>query len=166
MMCVLFIVFSSPSQSQPNGSKRCFPNGVFQIPDLAWHRRTTSRREEKMPENAYVLKQFVRLLLFGILTTPWARHSEKHRLENTVCYSLGQRCAPAEWNLREIFCFSHRFWREILVKFSVAHPNPGKRSTEISPKFHAKFHDTSGREKRRKISLPHFCRVAALTQSP
>ena len=41
-----------------------------------------------------------------------------------------QRCAPAEWNLREIFRFSHRFWREILVKFSVAHPNPGKRSAE------------------------------------
>ena len=33
----------------------------------------------------------------------------------------------------------------------------------FSPKFHAKFHDTFGREKRRKISLPHFCRVAALT---
>ena len=29
-----------------------------------------------------------------------------------------------------IFRFSHRFRREILVKFSVAHPNPGKRSTE------------------------------------
>ena len=41
-----------------------------------------------------------------------------------------QRCAPAEWNLCEIFRFSHRFWREILVKFSVAHPNPGKRRTE------------------------------------
>ena len=78
-----------------------------------------------------------------------------------------QRCAPAEWNLREIFRFSHRFWREILVKFSVAHPNPGKRSTEnftkISPKFHAKFHDSFGREKRRKNSLPHFCRLVALT---
>ena len=33
---------------------------------------------------------------------------------------------------------------------------------KISPKFHAKFHDTFGREKRRKNSLPHFCRVAAL----
>ena len=30
-----------------------------------------------------------------------------------------QRCAPAEWNLREIFRFSHRFWRDILVKVSV-----------------------------------------------
>ena len=28
--------------------------------------------------------------------------------------------------------------------------------------MHAEFHDTFGREKRRKISLPHFCRVAAL----
>ena len=26
--------------------------------------------------------------------------------------------------------FLHRFWREILVNFSLAHPNPGKRSTE------------------------------------
>ena len=33
---------------------------------------------------------------------------------------------------------------------------------KISPKFHTKFHDTFGREKRRKISLPHFCRVVAL----
>ena len=32
-----------------------------------------------------------------------------------------------------------------------------------SPKFHDKLHDTFGREKRRKMSLPHFCRVAALT---
>ena len=46
------------------------------------------------------------------------------------CRWIHQRCAPAEWNLSEIFRFSHRFWREILVKFSVAHPNPGKRSTE------------------------------------
>ena len=37
---------------------------------------------------------------------------------------------PGRVNLREIFLFSRRFWREILVKFSVAHPNPGKRSTE------------------------------------
>ena len=33
---------------------------------------------------------------------------------------------------------------------------------KISPKFHPKLHDTFGREKRRNISLPHFCRVAAL----
>ena len=35
------------------------------------------------------------------------------------------------WNFR----FSHCFWREILVKFSVALPNPGKRSTENFTKF-------------------------------
>ena len=66
--------------------RQTVPNGVFQTVlfrflTLAWHRRTTSRREEK---NAYVLKQVVRLLLLGILTTPLGRHSEKHRLENTV----------------------------------------------------------------------------------
>ena len=35
---------------------------------------------------------------------------------------------------------------------------------KISPRFHVKFHNTFGREKRRKTSLPHFCRVAALTK--
>ena len=34
----------------------------------------------------------------------------------------------------------------------------------FTPKFHAKFHDTFGREKRRNYSLPHFCKVAALTK--
>ena len=34
---------------------------------------------------------------------------------------------------------------------------------KISPKCDAKFHDIFGREKWRKISLPHLCRVAALT---
>ena len=57
--------------------------------------------------------------------------------------TTSQRCAPAEWNLREIFRFSHRFWREILVKFSVAHPNPGKRSaknfTKISRQISRQF---------------------------
>ena len=33
---------------------------------------------------------------------------------------------------------------------------------KMSPIFHAKFHDTFGREKRRNFSLLHFCRVAAL----
>ena len=45
---------------------------------------------------------------------------------------FGQRCAPAEWNLREIFRFSHHFWREILVKFCLAHPNPGKRTENFT----------------------------------
>ena len=69
---------------------------------------------------------------------------------------------------------------EICVKFSVFHTVfdvkfwwnfPSRTQTlenvarKISPKFHAKFHDTFGREKRRKMSLPHFCRVAALTKS-
>ena len=64
---------------------------------------------------------------------------------------------------------------EICVKFSVFHTVfdvkfwrnfPSHTQTlenvarKISPKFHAKFHDTFGREKRRKFLLPHFCRVA------
>ena len=40
---------------------------------------------------------------------------------------------------------------EICVKSSVFHTV-----------FDVKFHDIFGREKRRKISLPHFCREAAL----
>ena len=48
--------------------------------------------------------------------------------------------------------------------FRFGHPNPGKRSTwKMSPpKFHAKFHDTFGRENGKKNFTPHFCRVAAL----
>ena len=67
---------------------------------------------------------------------------------------------------------------EICVKFSVSRTVfdvnfwwnfPSHTQTlenvarKISPKFHAKFHDTFGREKQRLFSLPHFCRVAALT---
>ena len=78
-----------------------------------------------------------------------------------------QRCAPAEWNLREIFRFSHRFWREILVKFYVAHPNPGKRSTENFTKISRQIsRHLWQRKTERKFSLPHFCRAAALTIAP
>ena len=77
--------------------------------------------------------------------------------------AMHQRCAPAEWSLREISRFSHRFWREVLVKFSVAHPNPGKRSTENFTKISRQISRHLWQRKRRKISLPHFCRVAALT---
>ena len=53
------------------------------------------------------------------------RETEVQRRRGTI-----SAAPPAEWNLREIFRFSHRFWREILVKFSAAHRNPGKRSAE------------------------------------
>ena len=50
------------------------------------------------------------------------------------------------------------------MKFSVAQTQTLENvARKISPKFHAKFHDIFGGEKRRKFSLPHFCRVAALT---
>ena len=67
--------------------------------------------------------------------------------------------------------------REICMKFSVFHTVvdvkfwwdfPSHTQTlentarKISPEFHARFHDTFRREKRTKISLPHFCRVAVL----
>ena len=74
-----------------------------------------------------------------------------------------QRCAPAEWNLHEIFCFSHRFWREILVKCSLTHPNPGKRSTEnFTPKFHAPNFTTPFAEKNGENF--HFCTSAGYQQ--
>ena len=48
--------------------------------------------------------------------------------------------------------------------FRLGYPNPGKCSTrKISPKIHGKFHDTLGREKRRKSSLRSLCRVLVLT---
>ena len=40
------------------------------------------------------------------------------------------RAAPQQSEICVKFSVFHRFWREILVKFSAAHPNPGKRSSE------------------------------------
>ena len=42
-------------------------------------------------------------------------------------------CTPVKatpWSTPWIFRSSHRFWREIFVKFPLGHPNPGKCSTE------------------------------------
>ena len=53
---------------------------------------------------------------------------------------LSQKETPQQSEiLREMFRFSHRFWREIWVKFSLAHPNPGKRSTENCTKISRKI---------------------------
>ena len=49
-------------------------------------------------------------------------------VQQVVNNSLHMRHAPAEWNLREIFRCPHRFWRELLWKYSDTQP-PGKRST-------------------------------------
>ena len=49
--------------------------------------------------------------------------------------------------------YSHRFWREILVNFLSDTQTLENVARKISPEFHAKFHDTFGREKRRKVSL-------------
>ena len=76
---------------------------------------------------------------------------------------VGQRHAPAECNLREIFIFSLHSWRDIFGEvFRFGHPNPGKHSTrKISPKVRAKFHDTFAEKNGEKFT-PHFCRAAAL----
>ena len=53
------------------------------------------------------------------------------------------------------FRFSQRFWREILVEFSVSDTQTLKNVArgKFHRNFHVKFHDTFGREKPRKISL-------------
>ena len=48
------------------------------------------------------------------------------------------------------------------LRFCVCVWKATKSTENFTPEFHAKFHDTLGREKRRNVSLPHFCRVAAL----
>ena len=76
------------------------------------------------------------------------------------CLQICQRCAPAEWNLREIFRF---FFHNVFdVKFWWNFPSHTQTLENVGRKISPKFHDTFGREKRRKNSLPHFCRVAAL----
>ena len=73
------------SRYLPKGSKRCFPNGVFRFLTSAWNRGKPPSEGQIAPENTSVSKHFLPL---RILTTLWTHHSEKHRLENTVCYSL------------------------------------------------------------------------------
>ena len=63
------------------------------------------------------------------------------------------------WNGVFHIVFDVKFWWNF-PSHTQTLENVGRK---ISPKIHAKFHDTFGREKRRKNSLPHFCRVAALT---
>ena len=83
--------------------------------------------------------------------------------KSLVNSDFSQRCAPAEWNLREIFVFHTVFDVKFWWNFPSHTQTLKNVGRKISPKFHAKFHDTFGREKRRNFSLPHFCRVAALT---
>ena len=49
------------------------------------------------------------------------------------------------------------------MKFSVAHPNPGKRSAENFTKISRQISRHLWQRKTEKIFTPHFCRVAALT---
>ena len=83
-------------RNEPEGSKRCFLNGVFQIPTLRLAARQVASEGRKIPENISLFKQFWCLLLLRILTTLWTQHSEKHRLENTVCSSLDEKSAQRE----------------------------------------------------------------------
>ena len=76
----------SPSTVRPPRSNRwCFPNGVFQTPGLEWRRWQS--------QNTQFASFFVPFALVDP-EHPLSRHhtefvTEKHRLENTVCYSLG-----------------------------------------------------------------------------
>ena len=47
------------SPKHPKGSRRCFPNGVFQIPHLGLRQRKPPSERQRMPENTSVLKHLV-----------------------------------------------------------------------------------------------------------
>ena len=80
----------------PKGSKRCFPNGVFQIPHLSLQQRKKTLQKDNRCLKHQCFKAFWCLLPLRILTTLSAHHSEKHRLENTVCYYFSFFDFPAE----------------------------------------------------------------------
>ena len=70
---------SAFSKVLPKGSKRCFPNGVFQILDLSLRRRQTLSEGQRLPENTSVFKHF------GALCTCGSRPPSEHTtLKNTV----------------------------------------------------------------------------------
>ena len=70
------------------------PSGVFQtvffrfLLTSACDRGKPLQRDEEYARKHQCLKAFRYLLPLRILTTLWIHHSEKRRLENTVCYSL------------------------------------------------------------------------------
>ena len=107
---------------------------------------------------------------FSMSTAPTEQNCFRTSQTSSVSMILKWLAAPAY--LPEILMNCHTLSAtpqrsEICLKFSVfhtlfgvkscegfrfVHPNPGKRTArKISPNFHAKFHDTFGREKREKI---------------
>ena len=103
--------------------------------------------------------RFVPFLFLGLLRAPTRNSPE--RVRDTI-WTFPEKVGNTRvWKHPGLA--SLKFWRDI---FGFGHPSPGKRSTlKISPTFHAKFHDTFGREKREKMFTPHFCRVAVLRKS-
>ena len=68
----------------PKGSKRCFPNGVFQIPHLGLRQKKTPPEGQRMFESTSIFKHFAAFCLADPdhpLNTPlWKTPFRKHRL--------------------------------------------------------------------------------------
>ena len=90
---------------------------------------------------------------------------EKKNSENRILFKAKIASgAPQQSEICVTFSVFHTvFWREILVKFLRRTSKPWKK---CSPKFHAKFHATIGREKRRKLSLPALLQGSCSEKSP
>ena len=78
-------------------------------------------------------------------------YSKSNKIFGGNCFSATPQQSKICVKLR----FSHHFGVKFCAIFLFVSSNPGKRRTRkhITPKFHAKLHDTFGREKRRKNSL-------------
>ena len=72
------------------GSKRCFPNGVFQISHLGLRQRNATSEGKRMPENTSVFKHFGGFCpcrSWRPIDTPlWKTPFRKHRLENSLVF--------------------------------------------------------------------------------
>ena len=129
-----------------------FPGALRAFPEKGEKGRKRAKRADfgrfpgraaRHPLSPHLLHPHLRQPNFCVLSAP--RHS---RVKFCVIFSVFHTV------------FDVKFWWWIFRRTPKPWENVGRK---ISPKFHAKFHDTFGREKRRKFSLPHFCRVAALT---
>ena len=64
----------------PKGSKRCFPNGVFQIPHIGLRQRKNPPERQSMPENTSVFKHFGTFCSCGSWPTSEHTLKNKHHL--------------------------------------------------------------------------------------
>ena len=69
MTLVSCVVVRHERSHKPKGSKRCFPNGVFQIPQLGFRKWKATSEGQSMPENTSVFEHFGAFCPMQILTT-------------------------------------------------------------------------------------------------